>query len=49
QRIGDDKQKPLINLVRRYYDYRPDLLVDPVEEALELQVTNQGDHWSNYS
>nr|GFA73547.1 protein kinase, ATP binding site-containing protein [Tanacetum cinerariifolium] len=81
RRFGDAKPKPLINLVRRYYDYRPDLLVDPlikdeidgrsfnvfrhvafqcisynskerptmeaiadrVEEALELQVTNQGD------
>ncbi|GJS64465.1 protein kinase, ATP binding site-containing protein [Tanacetum coccineum] len=30
RRIGDDKRKPLINLVRRYYDYRPDLLVDPL-------------------
>ncbi|GJS64462.1 protein kinase, ATP binding site-containing protein [Tanacetum coccineum] len=28
--FGDGKPKPLINLVRRYYDYRPDLLVDPL-------------------
>nr|GEW73798.1 protein kinase, ATP binding site-containing protein [Tanacetum cinerariifolium] len=81
RRLEDGKPKPLINIVRRYYDYKPDLIIDPlirdevdnrsfiayrevafqclsfnskerptmemivdrVEEALELQVTNQGD------
>ncbi|GJR15195.1 protein kinase, ATP binding site-containing protein [Tanacetum coccineum] len=28
RRFGDGKPKLLINLVRRYYDYKPDLLVD---------------------
>ncbi|PWA40943.1 concanavalin A-like lectin/glucanase domain-containing protein [Artemisia annua] len=79
--IGDSKDKLLLHLVRRYYDHKPELLIDHliedeidnrsfnvyrevayqcisfnskerptmemivnrVEEALELQVTNQGD------
>ncbi|GJV32869.1 protein kinase, ATP binding site-containing protein [Tanacetum coccineum] len=28
RKIGDDKSQPLINLVRRYYDYGKDLLID---------------------
>ncbi|PWA52083.1 protein kinase-like domain-containing protein [Artemisia annua] len=29
RKIGDDKPRPLINLVRRYYDYEKELLIDP--------------------
>ncbi|GJX45427.1 protein kinase, ATP binding site-containing protein [Tanacetum coccineum] len=30
RRLGGDKLKPLINIVRRYYDYQPELLIDPL-------------------
>ncbi|PWA65745.1 hypothetical protein CTI12_AA166810 [Artemisia annua] len=81
RKLEGGKHIPLINIVRRYYDYKPDLIIDPlirdeidnrsfnayrevafqcisfnskerptmevivdrVEEALDLQVTNQGD------
>nr|GEU57420.1 putative receptor-like protein kinase At5g39000 [Tanacetum cinerariifolium] len=30
RRIADGKPKPLINIVRRYYHYKPELLIDPL-------------------
>nr|GFA24005.1 protein kinase-like domain-containing protein [Tanacetum cinerariifolium] len=30
RRLEGGKPKPLINLVRRYYDYKPELLIDPL-------------------
>ncbi|GJX91098.1 protein kinase, ATP binding site-containing protein, partial [Tanacetum coccineum] len=30
RRLEDGKPKPLINIVRRYYDYKPDLIIDPL-------------------
>ncbi|GKC12298.1 protein kinase, ATP binding site-containing protein [Tanacetum coccineum] len=30
RRLEDGKPKPLINLVRRYYDYKPEMLIDPL-------------------
>lgn len=30
RRLEGGKHKPLINIVRRYYDYKPELLIDPL-------------------
>ena len=30
RRLEGGKPKPLVNIVRRYYDYKPDLIIDPL-------------------
>ncbi|GJW33113.1 protein kinase, ATP binding site-containing protein [Tanacetum coccineum] len=30
RRVEGGKPKPLVNIVRRYYDYKPDLIIDPL-------------------
>ncbi|PWA76459.1 hypothetical protein CTI12_AA219700 [Artemisia annua] len=39
--FGRDKRQPLINLVRRYYDYGKDLLIDP---QIKDQIDNSSFH-----
>ncbi|GJV39913.1 protein kinase, ATP binding site-containing protein [Tanacetum coccineum] len=38
RKIGDGKPRPLINLVRRYYDYGKELLIDP---QIKDQIDNR--------